>query len=248
MLVSSLEEFGLAERTSPPWVLTPQPNPSYFQYHYKFLSFSQFLRIHNILSSQNFPSPCLYVFFPISYQSSSHDPTVGRLRAAPHKYALSSLVGFGVLTKFLRCWVHQDPWLLPSPVLKLEEPISSPTPSQPLAPPFPFPACFCLDSLALLINYQVHLAIMLRRTVRPKRDCVAHLVCAPCRSCSVFLRRGCEIVRVLIILFYKGIKGAAGRVGPYFHSCSRSGVYSHTDFFLVLLWIYSIIKTVKRLL
>lgn len=124
---------------------------------------------------------------------------------------------------------------------------SDPTPRTPLSFPSMF-LCFSVDSLALLINYWVHLAIMLRRTVRLKRDCVAHLVCTPCWSCSVFLRRGCEIVHVLIILFYKGIKGAAGRVGPYFHSCSCSGVYSHTGVFLVLLWICSIIKIVKRLL
>ncbi len=193
----------------------------------------------------NFPSPCLHAFFLISYQSSSDDPTVGRLRAAPHKYSLSSLDEFRVLTRFLYCRVHQDPCFSPWPVLKLMEPISSPAPIQSLAPPFPYQhvLCFSVDSLALLINYWVHLTIMLRRTVRPKRDCVARLVCTPCWSCSVFLRRGCEIVRVLIILFYKGIKGAAGRVGPYFHSCSWSGVYSHTGVFFGLLWICSIIKS-----
>lgn len=139
----------------------------------------------------------------------------------------SSLVGFRVRTRFQ---VHQDPQITPSPAMKLEEPINTPTPCTSLSFPSMF-LCFSVYSPALLINYRVHLAIMLCCTVRLKRDCVAHSVCAPCRGCSVFLRRGCEIVRILIILFYKGIKGAAGRVGPYFHSCSSSGVYSHTDFF-----------------
>lgn len=62
--------------------------------------------------------------------------TVGRLRPAPHKYALSSLVDFWVLTRFLYCWVHQDPCLSPSPVLKLKEPIRHPLRPNPSHSPF----------------------------------------------------------------------------------------------------------------
>lgn len=91
-----------------------------------------------------------------------------------------------------------------------------------------FPACFAVDSLALLINYQVNLAIMSQRTVKLQLDSVALLVCTLRRGCSVFLHCGCEIVRVLIILFYKGIKGAAGTVGPIFiHACARAYTPTH---------------------
>lgn len=248
MLVSPLEEFGLAERASPPHPSTKSSN----------IQITLQLSLSLSLSSCIFATYCLLKTFQVLVfmyfcHSLIKAPQITLLLPGQLHIHMpfSSLAGFRVLTKFPHCWVHQDPQLFPSPVMKLEEPISSPTPTPRSSLSFPSMfLCSSVDSLALLINYRVHLAIMLRCTVRLKRDCVAHLVCAPCQDCSVFLRPGCEIVHVLIILFYKGIKGAAGRVGPYFHSCSRSGVYSHTDFFffLVLLWIFSIIKTVKRLL
>lgn len=187
--------------------------------------------LHIVFSKlSNTLSLCILFRFP--YQRCSDNPSVTRLEAAPHHYALSSP---------FTCWFSSGS--LTTEPLTLMDPEARGT-HELIHHPLLFPQHVLLWIVALLINYRVNLAIM---SVKLWLDSVALLVCALRRGCSVFLHCGCEIVRVLIILFYKGIKGAAGTVGPIFIH-ARTRAYTPTHVFWVLLWICSIIKTVKRML